>query len=217
MKLQRHVSFRPHLEFFSKVIMDAVRNAPFHPVLDYLATLKWDGTPRLDRWLSAYGGADDTEYTRAVGALVLVAAVRRVRQPGVKFDEMLTLESKQGTNKSSALRVLAVRDEWFVDDLPLNAESRVVIERLAGRWIAEASELKGMRKGEVEHLRAFLSRQEDTARMSYARLPVIVPRQCVIIGTTNSDRYLRDLTGNRRFWPVRVEGFDLEALRRDRD
>src|SRR3546814_16649635 len=74
-----------------------------------------------------------------------------------------------------------------------------------------------MRKGEVEHLKAFLSRQEDTARMSYERLPVIVPRQCVIIGTTNSERYLRDLTGNRRFWPVRVEGFDLEALRRDRD
>lgn len=209
--------FRPHNEFFVKVVMDAARNAPFHPVLDYLDTLQWDGTPRLERWLSTYGGADDTEYTRAVGTLVLVAAVRRVRQPGVKFDEMLVLESAQGTNKSSALRVLAVRDGWFVDDLPLNAEGKVVIERLAGRWIAEAGELKGMRKGEVEHLKAFLSRQEDTARMSYARLPVIVPRQCVIIGTTNSDRYLRDLTGNRRFWPVSVAGFDLEALRRDRD
>jgi len=209
--------FRPHIEFFSKVIMDAVRNAAFHPVLDYLDALEWDGTPRLERWLSTYGGADDNEYTRAVGTLVTVAAVRRVRQPGVKFDEMLTLESAQGTNKSSALRVMAVRDEWFVDDLPLNAEGKVVIERLAGRWIAEAGELKGMRKGDVEHLKAFLSRQEDTARMSYARLPVIVPRQCVIIGTTNSDRYLRDLTGNRRFWPVRVETFDLDALRRDRD
>src|SRR3546814_12246346 len=92
---------------------------------------------------------------------MLVAAVRRVRQPGVKFDEMLVLESKQGTNKSSALRVLATRDEWFIDDLPLNAESKVVIERLDGRWIAEADELKGMRKGEDEHHKGFLSRQND--------------------------------------------------------
>src|SRR3546814_10464215 len=110
-------------------------------------------------------------------------AGRRVRQPLVKFDVMLVLGSKQGTNKSSALRVLATRNEWFIDDLPLNAESKVVIERLAGRWIAEAAEPKGMRKGEVEHLKGFLSRQNDTARMSYARLPVIVPRQCVIFGT----------------------------------
>src|SRR3546814_13105326 len=130
---------------------------------------------------------------------------------------MLVLESKQVRNKSAALRVLATRDEWFIDELPLNAESKVVIERLAGRWIAEAAELKGMRKGEVEHLKGFLSRQNDTARMSYARLPVIVPRQCVIFGTTNSERYLRDLTGNRRFWPVRVDGFDLPRLRADVD
>jgi len=215
--IDERFGFRPGKEFFGDVVADAVRNAPFHPVRGYLDGLRWDGTPRLDRWLSTYGGAEDTEYTRAVGALVMVAAVRRVMDPGVKFDEMLVLESTQGTNKSSALRLLAVRDEWFVDDLPLNAEGKVVIERLAGRWIAEAGELKGMRKGEVEHLKAFLSRQEDTARMSYARLPVIVPRQCVIIGTTNSERYLRDLTGNRRFWPVRIDGFDLEALRRDRD
>lgn len=215
--IDERFGFRPGKEFFGDVVADAVRNAPFHPVLDYLDALQWDGEPRLDRWLSSYAGAEDSEYIRAVGPLVLVAAVRRVRQPGVKFDEMLVLESAQGTNKSSALRVLAVRDEWFVDDLPLNAEGKVVIERLAGRWIAEAGELKGMRKGEVEHLKAFLSRQEDTARMSYARLPVIVPRQCVIVGTTNSERYLRDLTGNRRFWPVRVEAFDLERLRRDRD
>lgn len=215
--IDERFGFRPSLEFFTKVVMDEARSGRFHPVIDYLDALCWDGVPRIDGWLPAYGGADDTPYTRAVGALVLVAAVRRVRRPGVKFDEMLVLESPQGTNKSSALRVLAVRDEWFVDDLPLNAEGKVVIERLAGRWIAEAGELKGMRKGEVEHLKAFLSRQEDTARMSYARLPVIVPRQCVIVGTTNSERYLRDLTGNRRFWPVRVEGFDLDRLRADLD
>jgi predicted P-loop ATPase len=143
--------------------------------------------------------------------------VRRVRQPGCKFDEMIVLESEQGTNKSSALATLAVREDWFTDDLPLNADSKVVIERLAGRWIVEAAELKGMRKGDVEGLKAFLSRQHDRARAAYARLPQEVARQCVIVGTTNSERYLKDGTGNRRFWPVQVEGFNLEALRRDRE
>ncbi len=209
--------FRPGREFYWSVVADTARRAAFHPVRDYLAGLSWDGTPRLDTWLTTYGGADDSLYTRAVGALLMVAAVRRVRQPGCKFDEMVVLESEQGRNKSSALAVLAVRDEWFTDDLPLNADSKVVIERLSGRWIVEAAEMKGMRKGDVEHLKALLSRQQDRARAAYARLVQEVPRQCVIVGTTNSDRYLRDGTGNRRFWPVRVEGFDLAALRRDRD
>ncbi|TPE59470.1 hypothetical protein FJQ54_13360 [Sandaracinobacter neustonicus] len=217
LEIDERFRFRPQIEFFTKVIMDTARNAPFHPVCDYLDGLQWDGVPRLDRWLVTYGGAEDNEYTRAVGALPLIAAARRVREPGAKFDEMLILESEQGTDKSSALRVLAVRDERFADDLPLNSDGKKVIEQTAGKWIIEAGELKGMRKGEVEHLKSFLSRQDDTARLSYARLPVIVPRQFVVIGTTNSERYLRDLTGNRRFWPVRVGRFDLEALRRDRD
>jgi predicted P-loop ATPase len=148
---------------------------------------------------------------------MLVAAVRRVRQPGCKFDEMVVLESEQGKEKSSALALLAVRDEWFTDDMPLNADSKVVIERLAGRWIVEAGELKGMRKGDVEGLKAFLSRRVDRARAAYARLTQEVPRQCILVGTTNSQRYLKDGTGNRRFWPVAVGVFDLEGLRRDRD
>lgn len=215
--IEERFGFRPNKDFFIDVVADAARATPFHPVHDYLHALSWDEQPRLDNWLSVYGGAEDNEYTRAVGALLLVAAVRRVKRPGCKFDEMVVLESSQGTNKSSALRIMAVEDDWFTDDLPLNVESKVVIERLAGRWIAEAAELKGMRNGQVEHLKAFLSRQSDSARLAYARLVVEVPRQCVIVGTTNSDQYLRDGTGNRRFWPVRIAGFDLEALRRDRD
>jgi hypothetical protein len=209
--------FRPTREFFLTVLSDAARQNAFHPIVEYLAGLRWDGVPRIGRWLSTYGGADDTPYARAVGELMLVAAVRRVRQPGVKFDEMLVLESPQGTNKSTALKVLAVRDEWFADDLPLNAEAKRVIEALSGKWIVEAGELKGMRQGGANHLKGLLSRTHDKARMSYDRLDSEVPRQCVIVGTTNDSRYLRDLTGNRRFWPVAVTGFDLDALRRDRD
>ena len=117
--------------------------------------------PRIGQWLATYGGPDDTTYARAVGELILVAAGRRVRQPGVKFDEMLVLESPQGTNKSTALKALAVRDDWFTDDLPLNAEAKRVIDALSGKWIVEAVELKGMRQGGVNHLKGLLSRTHD--------------------------------------------------------
>jgi predicted P-loop ATPase len=144
--------------------------------------------------------------------------VRRIRQPGCKFDEMLVLEQPmQGTDKSSALAILAVQDDWFTDDLPLNVESQKVIETLRGRWIVEAAELSGMKKADVEHLKAMLSRRIDRARMAYGRLPIEAPRQCIIVGTTNKLEYLRDTTGNRRYWPVQVQLFDLAALRRDRD
>ena len=209
--------FRPSRDLFLTVLSDAARQNAFHPVAEYLAGLRWDGVPRIGRWLATYGSADDTTYARAVGELILVAAVRRVRRPGVKFDEMLVLESPQGTNKSTALKVLAVRDDWFTDDLPLNAEAKRVIEALSGKWIVEAGELKGMRQGGANHLKGLLSRTHDKARMAYDRLEREVPRQCLIVGTTNDSRYLRDLTGNRRFWPVAVTGFDLDALRRDRD
>lgn len=204
-------------EFFADVVFDIAHQNSFHPVKDYLDSLDWDGTPRLSGWLATYGGAPDTDYTRAIGALVLIAAVRRIQTPGCKFDEMLVLESDQGKNKSSALAILAKREEWFSDDLPLNADSQKVIERIAGRWIVEAAELAGMRKGEVEHMKSFLSRRIDRARMAYGRIPLEYPRQCVFIGTDNSGNYLRDTTGNRRIWPVRIEQFDLVALRRDVD
>ena len=215
--IDEQFKFRPSRDLFLTVLSDAARRNAFHPVAEYLAGLRWDGIPRIGRWLATYGGAGDTSYSRAVGELILVAAVRRVRQPGVKFDEMLVLESPQGTNKSTALKALAVRDDWFTDDLPLNAEAKRVIEALSGKWIVEAGELKGMRQGGANHLKGLLSRTHDKARMAYDRLEREVPRQCVIVGTTNDSRYLRDTTGNRRFWPVAVTGFDLEALRRDRD
>lgn len=209
--------FRPSQDFFLRVVEDTARRAWFHPVRDYLDNLVWDRTPRVDRWLITYGRAEDTELNRAIGALVLVAAVRRVREPGCKFDEMLVLESTQGTDKSSALAALCAHEDWFSDDLPLNADGKRVIESLAGHWIVEAAELKGMKRGDVEGLKAFLSRRVDRARLAYGRLPSVVPRQCVIVGTTNSSQYLRDATGNRRFWPVPVQRFDTVGLRRDRD
>ena len=210
--------FRPSKDLLHTVVEDVARLNGFHPVRDYLDGLQWDGTKRIDKWLTTYGGAEDNEYTRAVGALMLVAAVRRVRKPGIKFDEMLVLENpEQGTDKSTALATLAVQESWFSDDMPLNIEGKRVIETLRGRWIIETAELSGMHRTDIEHVKAQLSRQIDRARMSYGRIVSEAPRQCVFFGTTNSVEFLRDTTGNRRFWPVRVKRFDVAALLRDRN
>jgi predicted P-loop ATPase len=149
---------------------------------------------------------------------MLIAALRRVRSPGCKFDEMVVIENEeQGTNKSSTLATLAVRNDWFSDDLPLYIRGKEIIESLRGRWIIEAAELSGMRRADIEHLKAFLSRQTDRARMVWDRIVTEVPRQCIIVGTTNALEYLKDTTGNRRFWPVHVGQFNIAKLRHNRD
>jgi predicted P-loop ATPase len=143
-----------------------------------------------------------------------------VRQPGAKFDEMMILEGDQGIAKSTALATLAVREEWFSDSVRLDVSDREMIESTSGIWICEYGELQGIKKAEVEKIKAQLSRSRDRARLAYGRLPISVPRQSVAAGTTNAGkagRYLMDGTGNRRFWPVEVRRCDVEALLRDRD
>ncbi len=204
-------------DFFWTVIEDAARRDAFHPVAEYLDGLRWDGVERLDRWMVTHLGATESEYARHVGAIMLTAAVRRIRHPGCKFDEIVVLESEQGKSKSTALSILAVHEDWFSDDLPLGADAKVVIERTRGRFIIEAAELAGMNKKGLESLKAFASRRIDRSRMAWGRLPHSAPRHFIIVGTTNDDKYLSDSTGNRRFWPVRVGEIDLDALARDRD
>jgi predicted P-loop ATPase len=219
LRIDAEFRFRLGKEFYYDVIVDHGHEQRYHPVRDYLDALRWDGRPRLDGWLTSYGGAEDNAYTRAIGTIVLTAAVRRVRQPGCKFDEMLILESGQGKNKSTALSVLAVDDDWFTDDLPLGEDTRKMIEQTTGRWIVEAGELRGMNKSDVHTLRQYLGRTKDTSRLAYGKESTEVPRQFVIIGTMNptSNGYLKDTSGNRRFWPVLVEEFNLDRLREDRD
>lgn len=214
LEIEKRFGFRTAKDYFSMVLTTVSRENAFHPVRDYLQSLEWDGQERLPGWLTRYLGTEDNEYTRTVGEIVLVAACRRVRQPGCKFDEMMVLESAQGTAKSTVLATLAVRDEWFSDDLPLGADTKRVIEALAGRWIVEAADLKGMKRADADNLKSFLSRRIDRSRMAYGRRVEEHPRQCVIVGTTNDERYLKDATGNRRFWPVRTGKIDLASLRR---
>ena len=213
LKIDEKFHFRPSPDYFDVVIQEEAQLNSFHPVRDYLATLVWDGTPRLDTWLIRHAAAADNEYVKAVSAIVLIAAVRRVMSPGCKFDELLVLESNQGMLKSSALRALCPVEDWFSDDLPLNVDSKQIIERTLGKWLIEVGELAGMSAARAEHLKASLSRQVDgPVRLAYARLAVEQPRQWVAVGTTNLHAYLQDSTGNRRFWPVRVGRFNIEGI-----
>lgn len=210
--------FRPSFEFFTMVVEDMARQNSFHPVVDYLNQLTWDGTPRIDAFLHRYGSAEDSELFRVISGKIFIAAVRRIRQPGVKFDEMLVLESPQGFQKSTAILALCPDESWFSDDLPLNVDAKQIIERTAGKWIIEAGEMAGMRKSEIDQLKSSLSRTVDgPVRLAYGRIPEERPRSFIVIGTTNNAAYLKDMTGNRRFWPVRVGVFDIAGIRRDRD
>jgi putative DNA primase/helicase len=173
----------------------------FHPVRDWLATLVWDGTQRIDKWLSYAFGCEDNSYHRAIGSKLLIAAVRRVRQPGVKFDHLPVFEGLQGIGKSRSVRAL-FGAHWFSDAMPNDLASRESPMALQGRWCMEFSEIDALIRTEIETVKAFLSRQVDRYRPMYGRTYVERPRQCVLIGTTNSRDYLRDSTGNRRIWPV---------------
>jgi predicted P-loop ATPase len=187
----------------------------FNPVNDFLDGLTWDGKARLGTWLMDYLGAEDTPLNRAIGRLVLIAAVRRARRPGTKFDQVLILEGPQGSGKSSAVQILG--GEWHSDAELGRVEGKDASIVLQGCWIFELGEMTAMNRSEIEALKAFLSRNDDRYRAPYERGVKSVPRRCVFIGTTNAGGYLRDTTGNRRFWPVRTGKIDLENLAADRD
>ena len=184
-------------------IFDAVnvvaQERSFHPVRDYLNDCKWDGVPRVDTLLIDYLGAEDSAYTRAVTRKTLVAAVARVFKPGCKFDYMLTLRGKQGLGKSAIIAKLG--GPWFSDTFT-TMQGKDAYEQVQGVWIMEVGELAGMRKAEAETIKLYISKQVDRFRPAYGRRLQEFPRQCVFIGTTNESQFLRDTTGNRRFWVV---------------
>ena len=171
---------------------------------DYFGTIEDAGVP----------GADP-KYLSTVGQKFMISAVARALRPGCKVDTMLVLEGDQGAGKSSAARILA-GVEYFSDNLPTMG-TKDASDHVRGKWIIEVGELSAMQKSEIETTKAFISRQEEKFRPAYNRKEITYPRRCVFIGTTNQRAYLRDETGNRRFWPVQVGKINLAALQRDRD
>ena len=185
-------------KIFDAVNVVALQNA-FHPVKDYLESCEWDGEKRVETLLIDYMGAEDNEYTRTVTRKVMAAAVARIYRPGCKFDNMLTLRGAQGLGKSSFIGLLG--GQWFSDTLT-TVQGKEALEQIQGVWIMEVGELAGMRKAEVEAIKLFLSKRSDRYRPAYGRRLQEFPRQCIFIGSTNESQFLRDNTGNRRFWVV---------------
>jgi predicted P-loop ATPase len=194
------------------------REHSYHPLREWLMGLIWDGIERLDDWLfNALGaGPDEADYTRKIARLFIISMVARVMRPGCKADYMLVLEGAQGTLKSTACRILA-GEAHFSDCMPSDVTHKDAALHLRGKWLIEMAEMHTLTKTETAVLKAFLTRTIDIYRPPYGRLEVHEPRQCVFIGTTNLDKYLKDETGGRRFWPVRVGTIRLDRLSRDRD
>lgn len=179
----------------------------YHPILDYLRSLEWDKVQRLDSILIDYFGAEDCIYSREAIRKMMVGAVARVFDPGVKFDLVLTLVSQeQGTGKSSFLKALG--QSWFSDTF-ITVQGKEAFEQLQGAWLIEMAELSGLRKADIEAIKHFISKQEDMFRPAYARATETYPRQCVFVATTNESSFLRDPSGNRRFMPVDIHNIKL--------
>jgi len=189
-------------------VTKVVDDRSYHPIREFIQNLpEWDGVPRVDTLLIDYLAAEDSPYVRAVTRKTLCAAISRVLRPGCKFDSILVLNGPQGVGKSTLIAKLA--GEWFSDSLNLSdTKDKTAAEKLQGYWILEIGELAGLKKAEVETLRSFLSRQNDIYRAAFGKRATPHLRQCVFFGTTNAESgYLRDTTGNRRFWPVKTPGF----------
>ncbi|WP_281759198.1 virulence-associated E family protein, partial [Alicyclobacillus hesperidum] len=174
----------------------------FHPILEYLEAQEWDGKPRVDKIFVDYLGADDTPYVHEVTRKMLLAAVKRLYEPGCKFDYMLVLVGPQGAGKSTIIQMLAQR--WFSDSLK-TFDTKEAGEHLQSAWIFEFGELAAMSKAEVDEIKQFITKRSDKYRVAYDRVVTDFPRKCVFFGTTNNWNFLKDPTGNRRFWPVAVD------------
>lgn len=194
-------------------LMEVQGKNKFHPIRDYITSLSWDGKKRIDTLLIEYLGAENNDYVRAVTRKMLIAAAARVFSPGIKFDNVLVLVGPQGIGKSYLIKLLG--KDWHSDSV-ITVKGKEAFEQLQGAWLIELAELSATRKAEAEAVKHFISKQEDAYRPAYGRQLAVFPRQCVFFGTTNDFVFLRDKTGNRRFWPVEVgKGERVKSLWKD--
>jgi putative DNA primase/helicase len=205
------------------VMMAIAYQNRFHPVVAYLESHKWDGELRIHHWLETALGAESqtlehAEYRSAVSRCVLIGAVARVYDPGAKVDTMLILEGQEGAKKSTAIRALCPKSEWFSETLPVNLGSKDAMEHLLGSWIIEMAELGQLKStSRVEHMKAYLSTRVDKFRPPYGKSSITHPRECIFIGSTNDSEYLSKQPGNRRFWPVKIGEINVNWIVENRD
>lgn len=214
--MSREFGLEPKPDVLVRAVDVVAENNAFHVVRDYLRTLTWDGKPRVQTagWLCVYLGAPETDYHRIAGMRWLISAVARVMHPPCKADHVLILEGLQGLGKSTSLKVLF--GDWFTDS-SIRIGDREAAMVLRGVWGAELGELDSLNRAESTAAKQFFSQQDDRYRSPWGRRPQTVPRQCVFSGSTNQTIYLKDDTGNRRYWPIECTRADLEELRADRD
>ena len=204
-KVQIEFGFDCGADHLNSAIASLAEEGRFNPLTDWLDRLVWDGVERLKSWLPAVAGAADTELHRYAGRLLVLAMIVRARHPGTKFDICIVLEGPQGSGKSTLARLLSTGpgDSYFGDAPGLiGLEMKARAELLSGKWLVELAELSGLARSEIENVKAFLSQTSDQFRPAYGRVAVSRPRSCVFVATTNSQTYLPDATGNRRFIPV---------------
>lgn len=210
--LSDHYSMTVRADLVAEAVETIAREFRFHPVREHLRSLAWDGERRLEEWLIHAAGIVDCEYSRAVSAYFLRGMVRRVMEPGCKFDYALVLEGEEGLRKSTLCAVLG--GPWY-SDTDLDLTHKDSMSALRGKWLHEFSEMDSVTRAEASKQKSFLSRSVDEFRPVYGRREIRCPRQVVFVGTTNEDEYIKEGQGARRFWPVRVSRpIDIEWLRR---
>jgi predicted P-loop ATPase len=214
MWISSNFGFQPQEKDLVRAVDAAAQDCSFHEVREYLAGLKWDETPRLAQWLSDCLGAKDEEYTRIVAVRWMVSAVARVMKPGCKADYVMILVGPQGEGKSTVLSILA--GGWFTD-APVRFGDKETAMLIRGKWIVELAELDSFSRAENSASKSFFSTFIDRFRAPWGRRPADVPRQCVFAGTVNHFTFLKDDSGNRRYWPVEAGALRLDLLRAQRD
>ncbi len=203
--------FLYHPQKLEDALRIVAQEKSYHPVKDIIERVQWDGVDRIPTFLSKWMKADDTPYTREVSRLIFAGGIHRLYRPGCKFDDVpVLIGTKQGEGKSSFIRWIALRDEFFVEITEI--EGQKGIEIIEGKWICEVAELLALTKAkEVEAVKSYITKQSDKYRRPFERRTSETARQCIFIGTTNKEQFLTDKTGNRRFYPVkcRSDGYDL--------
>jgi hypothetical protein len=216
--IHENFGFLPPKALHDDIVLDLANKNPFHPVRDYFGCLQWDGVARLDTLFEYYFDAEPIDYLEALSATWLILAVRRMRSDKPIDQKVVpTILGRQGNDKGEALKVLAVRPEWFSDHFDVQMPSKEVLETFCGKLIVEHAEMDSIRRYDTGRVKVAISRTQDKARQAYDRLATERSRQFVLAATANHEKIFHDETGNRRWYPLKARNIRIDELRRDRD